>query len=230
MSRELEQSRPAADDATARTARRSLQCKLFGIVSKPETLGRYELVGRIGEGAWGAVHEARDPLLDRRVALKVMKNDPSDPQHREDRSHALRKEASTLAKLSHPNLVKVYDAGQADGRAYVAMELVTGGDLHRWLRAQPRRWPEIVALFGQVARGLMAAHAAGIVHRDVKPSNILMGEDGRALVGDFGLAELGLRTIDHASNLDERPREEALSTTPSAPLGTCGTPGYMAPE
>src|SRR5690606_376081 len=120
MSRELEQSRPAADDATARTARRSLQCKLFGIVSKPETLGRYELVGRIGEGAWGAVHEARNPLLDRRVALKVMKNDPSDPQHREDRSHALRKEASTLAKLSHPNLVKVYDAGQADGRAYVA--------------------------------------------------------------------------------------------------------------
>lgn len=208
----------------------SLQQRLFGI--KPTTIrvDRYELIGRIGEGATGVVYAARDSQVDRHVALKVINRDAGDRTRSDEHYERIRKEASTLANLSHPNLVRVYDVGQSEGCCYIAMELVDGGDLRRWLSTQPRSWPEIVDRIVQAARGLAAAHDAGIVHRDVKPSNIFVADDGRVLVGDFGLAEVGLRAFDQSSVSAGFPLEEAATTVPTGPFTVAGTLGYMAPE
>ncbi|HEY5926779.1 MAG TPA: serine/threonine-protein kinase [Kofleriaceae bacterium] len=162
---------------------------------------RYELGGVLGAGGMGIVFEARDTKLARIVALKRVKHDHDDAQDR------LVREALAMAQLSHPSVVSVFDAGIADGAAYVAMEYVAGETLRGWL-AKPRSWREVTALFVEAARGLEAAHAAGIVHGDFKPDNVLVDAHGRARVADFGMA----RTISEAH------RE----------LG--GTPAYMAPE
>jgi len=160
-------------------------------------LGRYVLLARIGVGGMGVVYSAYDPELDRRVALKLLRHArPGDE---------LRDEARAIAKLSHPNVVAVHDVGRVEGATFVAMEYVAGVTLREWL-AEPREAAAILDAFVQAGRGLAAAHAVGLVHRDVKPSNIMIGRDGRARVLDFGLARD-----------DDRP-------------GHGGTPAYMAPE
>jgi serine/threonine protein kinase len=138
------------------------------------TIGRYVVLEPIGAGAMGIVYRAYDPELDRDVALKLVRAQVS-------------REAQAMAKLAHPNVVAVYDAATEGDQSFVAMELVDGSDLEVWLR-EPRTWREIVARFIEAGRGLAAAHAAGIVHRDFKPSNVLVGTDGRTRVTDFGLA------------------------------------------
>jgi tetratricopeptide (TPR) repeat protein/predicted Ser/Thr protein kinase len=164
------------------------------------TLGRYVLLARLGAGGMGVVYSAYDPELDRRVAVKVLRRTRTGDR--------LRDEARAIAKLAHPNVIAVHDVGEADGEVFVAMEQVEGATVRDWLRA-PRTTAEIVDVFVQAGRGLAAAHAAGIVHRDVKPSNIIVGADGRARVLDFGLAH----------------------TDVDASEGTiAGTPAYMAPE
>ena len=148
-------------------------------------VGRYRIERRLGAGGMGVVLEALDPELDRRVALKLVRRDIGDPAHRE----RLIREARAMAQLEHVNVVRVYDAGEHDGEVFVAMELVRGETMGQWLRARPRPWRAVLDRFLAVGRGLAAAHAAGLVHRDFKPDNVLVRDsDGRVCVTDFGLA------------------------------------------
>src|SRR5262249_42130224 len=134
-------------------------------------------------GAMGVVYAAHDPELGRRVAIKLLRPDVKADEYRA----RLTREAKALARLSHPNVVAVYDAGYVDGRFFIAMEYVDGETLTDWL-STPRPWQETLAMLLQAGHGLLHAHALDIVHRDFKPSNVLVGRDGRARVADFGLA------------------------------------------
>ena len=163
-------------------------------------LGRYMLGERLGAGGMGLVYRARDPDLDRDVAIKLVV-EPSEAARAR-----LLVEARAVARINHPNVVAVHDVGTVDGEVYVAMELVEQGTLADWLRT-PAPWRATLARFLEAGRGLDAAHRAGLVHRDFKPTNVLIDANGRARVSDFGLA--------HPNATD----------APAA-----GTPSYMAPE
>ena len=182
-------------------------------------LGRYLVLGRIAAGGMGVVYAAYDPDLDRRIAIKVLRADASDPTTRRG---DLVREARAMASLAHPNVVTVHDVGIVDDEVFLAMELVEGSGLDAWLRDAKHGWREVVEVFAAAGRGLAAAHMAGIVHRDFKPQNVLVGRDprrpdaiGRVCVTDFGLAR--------ASERDEAPADGDASTT-------AGTPAYMPPE
>ena len=161
------------------------------------TYGRFVPLGVLGRGGMGVVLRARDPELDREVAIKVLTSMSADAAVR------LQREAQAMAKLSHPNVVTVYEIGQLGEGRFLAMELVEGTTLRQWLETA-RPWREILTAFIACGRGLAAAHAAGLVHRDFKPENVLIGSDGRPRVTDFGLAGI----------------EASIA----------GTPAYMAPE
>jgi len=224
------------DDELARTA--TVPGGASGGASAPDveaalgagsTLGRYRIERSIGEGGMGVVHAAFDPDLERRIALKVLRK--AEGTGDEARQRLLR-EARAMARLTHPNVVTVHEVGTASGRDYVAMELVDGESLAEWMR-DGRSREEIVAAFTAAGRGLAAAHAAGLVHRDFKPHNVLRRGDGRIVVTDFGLARRaeGPRTSDlgprEELEADARgPKLEALTLTGSV----LGTPAYMAPE
>jgi predicted Ser/Thr protein kinase len=193
------------------------------------TLGRYRIEHELGVGAIGAVHAAFDPDLERRVALKVLRRAAASDQARE----RLLREARAMARLAHPNVVTVHEAGTAAGRDFIAMELIHGETLADWLRAERRSPAAILDAFLAAGRGLAAAHAAGIVHRDFKPRNVLRSRDGRIAVTDFGLArdaEVGvpLALDDTLSpGAGSPPSNEHGLTVTGALLGT---PAYMAPE
>jgi serine/threonine protein kinase len=149
--------------------------------------GRYRIEGAIGAGAMGVVYSARDLQLDRKVALKLLR--PDAPGVAPERQRALvLAEARALARLAHPNVLAVHDVGEDGERLFMAMEFVEGGTLSAWLRERPRPLAAVLDAFIQAGRGLAAAHAAGLVHRDFKPDNVLVGGDGRVRVSDFGLA------------------------------------------
>ncbi|HWB79625.1 MAG TPA: serine/threonine-protein kinase, partial [Nannocystaceae bacterium] len=177
----------------------------------PESVmvGRYLVIGRLGEGGGGEVFRAYDPELDRKVAIKRLRGSG-------EHARAIVHEARILAKLVHPNVVSVFDVGSDDGGAYVAMELVEGGDLAHWLAERRARADgrEILRMLAAAGQGLAAAHAQGIVHGDVKPANIFVGNDGQIKVGDFGVARLA-RLGDGEQDAWARG---------------VGTPRYMAPE
>jgi tetratricopeptide (TPR) repeat protein/predicted Ser/Thr protein kinase len=181
-------------------------------------VGRYLIRRRLGEGGMGVVYAAQDPDLDREVALKVIR-----AQSGEAAEVRLFREAQAIAKLVHPNVVSVYDVGRHEGRPFIAMELVDGQPLSDWL-LQPRPWREVVRVLGRAARGLIAAHDVGLIHRDFKPANVFLGSDGRVKVGDFGLAR-------PEQDAEPRPvaRDAALSDL-TATGALVGTPAYMAPE
>ncbi len=193
---------------------------VFGdaVLPRGTIAGRYVIESLLGRGGMGAVYLARDPSLDREVALKL---------HRvKSAGERLQREAMAMAKLAHPNVVTVFEVTSIDDRLCVAMEYVRGDTLRGWLARKPRRWREIVALLLEAGGGLAAAHDAGLVHRDFKPENVLVGDDGRPRVGDFGLARVGALA-------DSAPSRAALTalTTPMTVTGTVlGTPAYMAPE
>src|SRR6185503_11608427 len=176
---------------------------------------RFVVDGVLGVGGMGVVYAARDPELGRRVALKLLREESSDRRER------LAREAQALARVAHPNVCAVYDIGTHDGRLFIAMELVEGQTLGRWARAQHRPWREVVAVFAAAARGLVAAHGAGVIHRDFKPDNVLVGDDGRVRVTDFGLASW----VPEAT---PRSSDDAVDLTRTGAL--LGTPRYMAPE
>ena len=140
------------------------------------------MVRRLGRGGMGTVLEAYDPQLERTVAIKVL-HEAAGGGHEQ----RLLREAQALARVSHPNVVQVFDVDEIDGRLCMAMELVRGQSLQRW-QAKPRTWLEVLEVYGQAGRGLAAAHAEGLVHRDFKPSNCILDEQGVVKVLDFGLA------------------------------------------
>src|SRR5262249_48057288 len=151
----------------------------------PAVLGRYRLGRRLGAGGMGVVFAAYDPELDRRVAVKLLH--PEQSGDLEAQRARLLREAQAMAKLSHPNLVAAFDVGGVADQLFLAMELVEGTTLTRWIAECPRTRAAIVGMFVQAGRGLAAAHAMGLVHRDFKPDNVLVGSDGRPRVTDFGL-------------------------------------------
>jgi tetratricopeptide (TPR) repeat protein/predicted Ser/Thr protein kinase len=189
----------------------------------------------IGAGGMGVVYAAHDPELDRAVAVKIMHSGSGSGSGMRLQER-LRREAQTMAKLAHPNVVAVYDVGEHDGCVFIAMEYVVGDTLERWL-ATPRPHREILEMFRAAGCGLAAAHAAGIVHRDFKPENVLIGSDGRVRVGDFGVSRsvdrdaLPATTLGSASGLELSTAHDRTIPTALTLAGTLlGTPQYMAPE
>ena len=204
-------------------------------LTRGTVFGRYRIVRRIGSGGMGTVYAAFDPTLDRRVALKVLHDRVED----DEAEQRLLREAQAMARLSHPNVVTVHDAGMQDGRPYVAMEFVDGYDLQTGLQTEARDWREIVELFLEAGTGLAAAHAAGLIHRDFKPGHSMVGKDGRVRVTDFGLARAANATgwdaleVSQASQVTAQSGVESSSpfNTPLTQEGAVlGTPAYMAPE
>jgi tetratricopeptide (TPR) repeat protein len=189
-------------------------------------VGRYVLGEELGAGAMGVVHAAFDPELGRRVALKLVRTSPDDPAEA-TRAERLVREARAMARLTHPNVVTVHDVGRAGDHVFIAMELVVGQTLTRWLAERRRSWREILAVFVDAGRGLAAAHQAGVLHRDFKPDNVLVGGDGRVRVGDFGLAHALPEASAVAASTPSSPDEFAPI---QATGGLSGTPCYMAPE
>ena len=181
------------------------------------SVDRYQLLEVIGRGVMGEVYAAIDPELDRKVALKFMR-------HTHDRARFLR-EAQAMARLTHPNVVPVFDFGIAGADAYIVMERVQGTTLRGHLAARPRPPRDILRAFADAGRGLSAAHEAGVVHRDFKPDNVLVADDGRVLVTDFGLAAWAVD--EHAAGAGESDTPPASLTHPGSRLGT---PAYMSPE
>jgi hypothetical protein len=202
--------------------------------------GRYVIEAVLGRGGMGTVYLARDQTLGRDVALKLhragsgpdMEPGGATPPRGEARLH---REALAMAKLAHPNVVTVFEIGSVDDRMYVAMEYVRGETLRGWLASGTRTWRQILELLVQAGGGLAAAHAAGLVHRDFKPENVLVGEDGRPRVSDFGLARVGAGrdskpagAFDPAGRSEFAPLHFGDSMTQTGAI--LGTPAYMAPE
>ncbi len=185
------------------------------VLERGHTVGRYVIGDLLGAGAMGRVYSAWEPELDRRVALKLLVEPGAGARER------IAREAQAMAKLDHPNVVGVHEVGTSEDGVYVAMELVDGVTLRAW--AEPvRPWREVVPVLIEIARGLAAVHAAGVTHRDIKPDNIIIGADGRARLGDFGLARSG-------SSAPTATAEPTLALgTPASAIA--GTPAYMAPE
>ncbi|MBI2392668.1 MAG: serine/threonine protein kinase [Deltaproteobacteria bacterium] len=186
-------------------------------------IGRYEVLSIIGAGGMGVVVRAHDPELGREVAIKLVRprGATSDARAR------LLREARSLARLRHPAVVPIYDVGTAFDQVFVVMPFVSGGTLGDWLRAEQRPWRAVVDRFLAAGRGLVAAHASGLVHRDFKPDNVLLGDEGVVMIADFGLARSG----------DDEADAPASPVTPATPLTDItrtgeilGTPAYMSPE
>jgi tetratricopeptide (TPR) repeat protein len=180
------------------------------VLARGDTVGRYVIGDLLGSGAMGRVYSAWEPELDRRVAIKVLIEDGTAGRDR------LLREAQAMARLNHPNVVTVHEVGTTDAGVFVAMELVDGDSLRGWADTV-HPWRDVVRVIVEVARGLAAVHAAGVVHRDVKPDNTIVGADGRVRLGDFGLARSGARAAANAL---------AVGTDTTV----AGTPAYMAPE
>lgn len=194
-----------------------------------DQLGRYRLQREIGRGGMGVVHAAFDPDLERKVALKVLKGD-EDEQARQ----RLLREARAMARVTHPNVVTVHEVGSVGGRDYIAMELIDGVTLDEWLGQQKRSERDIIHAFLAAGRGLAAAHAVGLVHRDFKPRNVLRHKDGRIVVTDFGLVVgVGDPSLSASRvNMRAAPGEDTPSSLSglTATGSVLGTPAYMAPE
>jgi eukaryotic-like serine/threonine-protein kinase len=185
--------------------------------------GRYEVLELLGLGGMGAVYRARDPELRREVALKVL---PSDSRTDSGAGGRLLREARAMAKLDHPNVVRVFDVGRSGHAVFIAMELIDGEDFRALLGRGPHPWRAIVELYTAAGRGLAAAHAVGLVHRDFKPGNVMRARDGSVRVLDFGLAS-GPRAPAPAL---VAAHDDATDTAQSLLKSSAGTPAYMAPE
>ena len=192
-----------------------------GVVVGAVVDGQFRIERLLGKGGMGAVFLARDLRLDRDIALKLGNVVSASALHRVER------EALALARLQHPNVVVIHQVGKHEDRLYLAMEYVAGGNARQWLERQRRSWREIALLYAAAAEGLAAAHAAGFIHRDFKPDNVLVGEDGRPRVADFGLVRATTDSHDPAAAVVTSSPSLGSMTQTGAVLGT---PAYMAPE
>jgi Tol biopolymer transport system component len=181
------------------------------------TIGTYRLDHQLGEGGMGTVYRATDTKLNRAVAIKFLSTDLADASAR----RRFQREAQLASSLNHPHILTVYDTGELDGRQYLVSELVDGGTLRDWIKASPRSWQDVVELVIGLADGLATAHEAGILHRDVKPENVLITKSGYAKLADFGLAKLR----ESPSLVADAPTE--MRTRPGIIVGTVA---YMSPE
>ncbi len=198
-------------------------------LTRGEALGRYIVIERLGEGATGVVYAAYDPELDRKVALKILRRPDGDTGEGRRQARFVR-EAKAIAKLAHPNVVGIFDVGVDRDRVFLAMEYLVGGTLRDWMATQGRPWRDVVKMFVAVGKGLAAAHAEGLVHRDFKPDNVLLDRTGTPKVADFGLARLSGPSVEDSSeevSPQATPRTDARVTRTGA---MTGTPAYMAPE
>jgi len=216
----------------------------FGL-TRGALVGRYVIVDRLGAGGMGAVYVAYDAQLARRVAIKVLRPGISAP----DARARLLREAQTMAQLTHPNVLAVYDVGEYEDGVFIATEYIEGRTMKAWM-SEPRSWREVLDVASAAGRGLAAAHAAGIVHRDFKPDNVFLGNDGRVVVGDFGIAR-ALQPKDHepapqsaSASKGDVPVPSSGRLPPSVPPSgetllsanltqegaITGTVGYMPPE
>jgi serine/threonine-protein kinase len=175
-------------------------------------LGKYELRGTLGRGAMGVVYDGWDPIIARRVAIKTVKvPDPTDAEAMEELAR-FRREAQAAGRLTHPNIVGVYDYGEDGDIAYIVMEFVDGPTLKSLLEKQERMaLPEVARVMEDVLAGLAFSHARGIVHRDIKPANVMLSSDGRGKIADFGIARIESSSMTQAGTV-------------------MGTPAYMSPE
>ncbi|HEV7558204.1 MAG TPA: serine/threonine-protein kinase [Kofleriaceae bacterium] len=196
-------------------------------------IGRYQILRRLGAGSMGVVYAAHDPGLDRVVAIKLLPPTDIDIGHHETR---LRREAQALARVDHPNVVAVHDIGIDAAGFYVVMRLVDGVTLAERMTDRRTKRRRLLAMFLDAGRGLIAAHDSEIVHRDFKPSNVLVGHDDRVFVGDFGLACSGDELAPYANEpilavgSSPRLRLSALYQELTSQGGIVGTPYYMSPE
>ncbi len=175
-------------------------------------LGKYELRGTLGRGAMGVVYDGWDPIIARRVAIKTVKiPDPSDTEAQEELAR-FRREAQAAGRLTHPNIVSIYDYGEDNGVAFIVMEFVDGSTLKGLLEKQERlALPQIMRVMEDLLTGLAFSHARGIVHRDIKPANVMLTTDGIAKIADFGIARIESSSMTQAGTV-------------------MGTPAYMSPE
>jgi len=161
-----------------------------GLPSLPRgaTIGRYVVLGLVGRGGMGEVYAAYDPELDRKVAVKLLRVKPGNGVSRLEGKQRTLREAQAIARLSHPNVVVVFDVGTFQEQVFIAMEFVEGNTVTYWLQAAERSWEDVLKVFMAAGRGLAAAHDKGLVHRDFKPDNVMVGRDNQVRVMDFGLA------------------------------------------
>ena len=230
---------------SADSVRKSAKPEELVDLEQGASIGRYVILEAVGAGGMGVVYAAYDKTLKRKVALKVLRPDLCGAARSKER---LLREAQAMAKVSHPHVLQVFEAGIFEDRVYLALEFVAGTTMSEWLRS-PRSRSEILDVIEQAGMGLAASHRTGIVHRDFKPSNIMIGEDGRVRVSDFGLAR-GARSGDPTADADaddedadgeDADGEDADGPRKRPPLRfdeqnltrtgfMAGTPAYMAPE
>ncbi len=196
------------------------------VIVQTTRLGRFMLLKEIGSGGMGTVFAAYDEQLDRKVALKILRK-PRVGSARQ-RLQILR-EARAAARISHPNVVSIYEVNEADGLIHIAMEYVEGETLLKWQAKGGHQWRDILGLYLQVGMALQAAHDADVVHRDFKPDNVLIGDDGRPRVVDFGLARVGSEDLGLPSTSVEHAELRAMGRISLTGV-IAGTLGYMSPE
>ena len=228
---------PALTDDTllAGTNTASQARRVRGRRGPGDTFGRYVVLSKLGEGGMGVVFAAYDPELDRKVAVKLVRSGLLGDSGLS--GARLVREAQALAKLSHPNIVAIYDVGVVTDEVWLAMEFVSGKTLSAWLDERPRGWREVLDVMRPAARGLAAAHDAGLVHRDFKPDNVMIGDDTRVRVMDFGLARRA-QDGELAESIDDervhalysRSGGSNLASELTHPGAISGTPSYMSPE
>jgi serine/threonine protein kinase len=222
----------AAFQSTAPGTRRALEGQIDSAATTLELkrgsrVQRYTLLYQLGEGGMGSVHAAFDPKLDRRVALKFLRTDLIGSAKQGHRERLVR-EARALARLSHANVVSIFDVAETDGSVFLAMELIDGSNARIWRELGARSIGEIVKVYRESLSALIAAHEQGIIHRDFKPDNVMVGADGIARVTDFGLARSAMVDVDELLADAESQGVDWETLTQTGLV--LGTPRYMAPE
>ena len=191
-------------------------------------VGRYEIIEVLGRGGMSVVHRAHDPELHRDVAIKLLHPEVTRRRGAAESKARVLREARAMARVAHPNVVAIYDVGEWNDEVFVAMELVEGTTLRAWIRERKPRWEAALDMLLSAGEGLGAAHDAGLVHRDFKPENVLVGRDGRPRVTDFGLARAVTVDTDEAEAMRPDIRQRLHSITATGVVS--GTPAYMSPE